>query len=55
MSKQVQLKKHEIPEGWSVEAADFINRVNISSKITLFYSFYKENRQIDLDLEERQK
>ena len=28
MAKQVQVKKHEIPEGWSVEAADFINRVN---------------------------
>jgi hypothetical protein len=27
MAKQVQLKKHEIPDGWSVEAADFINRV----------------------------
>jgi hypothetical protein len=27
MGKQAQVKKHEIPEGWSVEAADFINRV----------------------------
>lgn len=25
--KQVQLKKSDIPEGWSIEAADFINRV----------------------------
>ena len=25
--KQVQIKKHEIPEGWSLEAADFINRL----------------------------
>lgn len=24
--KQVQIKKHEIPEGWSLEAADFMNR-----------------------------
>jgi len=24
--KQVQLKKHEVPEGWSLEAADFINK-----------------------------
>lgn len=24
--KQVQLKKHEIPEGWSLESADFINK-----------------------------
>jgi len=27
MSKQVQVKKNETPEGWSVESADFINRL----------------------------
>jgi hypothetical protein len=27
LAKQVQIKKHEIPEDWSIEAADFINRV----------------------------
>ena len=27
MAKQVQIKKSEIPEGWSLEAADFINRL----------------------------
>jgi serine/threonine protein kinase len=27
LAKQVQIKKHEIPEGWSIEAADFINRL----------------------------
>ena len=27
MAKQVQIKKDDIPEGWSIEAADFINRV----------------------------
>ena len=27
MSKQVQIKRTDIPDGWSVEAADFINRV----------------------------
>lgn len=26
-AKQIQIKKHEIPEGWSIEAADFINKV----------------------------
>lgn len=25
-AKQVQIKKHEVPEGWSIEAADFINK-----------------------------
>jgi len=30
MAKQVQIRKSDIPEGWSVEAADFINRVNIN-------------------------
>ena len=27
MAKQVQVKKQDIPDGWSTEAADFINRV----------------------------
>lgn len=25
-AKQVQIRKHEIPDGWSLEAADFINK-----------------------------
>ncbi len=29
MAKQAQVKKHEIPSDWSVEAADFVNRVNL--------------------------
>lgn len=29
LAKQVQIKKHEIPHEWSIEAADFINRVII--------------------------
>jgi serine/threonine protein kinase len=29
LSKQVQIKKSEIPEGWSIEAADFINKVKL--------------------------
>lgn len=27
MSKQVQVSKNEVVEGWSIEAADFINKV----------------------------
>ena len=27
LAKQVQIKRHEIPEGWSFEGADFINRM----------------------------
>ena len=27
LSKQVQIKKGEVPRGWSVEAADFINKM----------------------------
>lgn len=39
MAKQVHVKTGEIPDGWSEEAADFINRVNsililVSSKKT---------------------
>ena len=29
MEKQVHLKRFEIPEGWSIESADFINKVSI--------------------------
>lgn len=25
-AKQVQIKRHEVPDGWSLEAADFINK-----------------------------
>lgn len=28
MAKQAQVKKDDIPAGWSTEAADFINRVS---------------------------
>jgi serine/threonine protein kinase len=27
LAKQVQIKKNEIPDDWSMEAADFINRM----------------------------
>jgi len=27
LAKQVQIKRNEIPEGWSLEAADFVNRL----------------------------
>lgn len=31
LSKQVQIKAEEVPPGWSLEAADFVNRVTICS------------------------
>ena len=30
MSKQVQIKKQEIPPNWTIESADFINRVSLN-------------------------
>jgi len=30
LAKQVQIKTSEIPDGWSIEAADFANRVTFS-------------------------
>lgn len=30
LAKQVQIKPGDIPDGWSIEAADFINKVNRS-------------------------
>ena len=29
LAKQVSIKKYEIPDGWSIEAADFINKLLI--------------------------
>lgn len=28
LAKQVQIKHSDIPDGWSIEAADFVNRVS---------------------------
>jgi hypothetical protein len=33
LARQVQIKRYEIPDGWSLESADFINKV--SKTITL--------------------
>jgi serine/threonine protein kinase len=41
LAKQVQIRKNEIPEGWSIEAADFINRVS-----KLHFNFNKNIRFI---------
>ena len=30
LARQVHIKRYEIPDGWSLEAADFINKVFIS-------------------------
>lgn len=38
MSKQAQISKNEIADGWSPESADFINKVEISS----YKAFTKE-------------
>jgi hypothetical protein len=27
LARQIQIKRYEIPEGWSIESADFINKV----------------------------
>jgi hypothetical protein len=44
MARQVSVKLSEVPEGWSEESADFVNKV----KFTLL-SAYKESRLIVLD------
>jgi len=39
IAKQVTIKKGEVPHGWSLEAADFINKVlNMSSSLTIVSS-----------------
>jgi hypothetical protein len=49
MAKQVTIKSNEVPDGWSEESADFINRV-ITFNFSLFFnkfSAYKENLLTD--------
>lgn len=29
LSKQVLIKSEEVPQGWSIEAADFVNKVHM--------------------------
>ena len=38
LAKQAQIRKNEVPEGWSLEAADFINKV--SQNLSLYYLSY---------------
>jgi len=40
MSRQAAVKPNDIPEGWSPEAADFVNKVDS----ILTYSCFKENQ-----------
>jgi hypothetical protein len=40
MARQAGVKLNEVPEGWSQEAADFINKVKYS---IYSYSVYKGN------------
>lgn len=35
LSKQVQIKSEQIPSGWTMEAADFINRVKTLIKVEI--------------------
>ena len=65
LSKQVQIKRQDIPDGWSVEAADFINKVRLllhyylnvlddtkkTSKSTWFY--WRRSRRQESPLAER--
>jgi len=44
MSKQVLIKKNEVPEGWSYEAADLINRVLFCLSLAATKKTCKQNR-----------
>ena len=46
LAKQVQIKRFEIPEGWSLESADFINKV-IKSCSKVSFSVSKESLQTE--------
>lgn len=43
LSKQVQIKRNEIPRGWSLEAADFINKVCIL--INILFNVYRQSKE----------
>jgi len=38
MAKQVQVKFDEIPDGWSLDAADLINKVSNFKKNLFFFN-----------------
>jgi len=41
LSKQVQIKQGDIFEGWSLESADFINKVNnLNNKLKIFFKYF---------------
>ncbi len=40
LAKQVQIKPNDIPEGWSIESADFINKV-------IYFGNFKGNSNIN--------
>lgn len=53
MAKQVQVKPNEIPENWSEEAADFVNKVNCYLLYIIYFipcSAYRGSLRIDLAL-----
>jgi serine/threonine protein kinase len=52
LQKQVQIKKSEVIDGWSFEAADFINKVSFLFILLIFivFSVLLEKHQVDLAL-----
>ena len=48
LARQVQIKRQEIPHGWSLHAADFINKVGKFSALflTILVNPTKANKQI---------
>lgn len=47
LSKQISIKKGDIPHGWTLEAADFINKV---SSLLLIFRWFSENQVKDWDI-----
>jgi len=44
IAKDVNIKNNDVPEGWSIEAADFINKVLLKKERSLFnYFIYHYN------------
>ena len=53
LARQVHIKRYEIPDGWSVESADFINKVSQSISLKILVSATKAIKPLGAERELR--
>lgn len=47
LAKDINIKINDVPEGWSIEAADFINKVHLKLK---FHFVSIKNRKLNIKI-----